>query len=231
MKKAVLIVSALLLVVSGVAAVSAFEGHLIDIKAHVENAIGVDTYELDFGAVFPQETPELYLPFGLSNSFMSDNQVRYSSLNYELYWELKPAGDHDPEPLYLDEYFQPLNPFLDVEFYSGEATDIIDTNEVHTVPTEGCAVLFGSGKLGKSIPAEPGDDCYDKLHFVLNTPVFEGYFNNLTNDPYDYMLMKDQFVTVNETMCGGAFVAEVPHADLGINLKIQITGFNPHIPQ
>jgi hypothetical protein len=230
LKKAVLIVSALLLVVSGVAAVSAYEGHLVDIKAHVENAIGVDTYELDFGTVFPQDSPEIDLKYGLSNSFMSDNQVRISSLDYALFWELKPVGDHDPEPLYLDKYFQPLNPFMDVEFYSGEATDIIDLNEVHTVPAEGTAVQFATGKLGKSIPAEQGDDCYDKLHFTFYVPVFEGYYNALT-DPkvdYPYMLMEGEFVTVNETMCGGEWDAEVPHADLGINLKIQVMDFHMH---
>ena len=156
MKKAVLIVSALLLVVSGVAAVSAYEGHLVDIKAHVENAIGVDTYELDYGIVFPQDEVEMDLMYGLSNSFMDANQTRISSVRYELYWELKPAGDHDPEPLYMSSYFQPLNPFLDVTFPSPDSGDSINATAAKTVPAVGAAVKFGEGKLLKTIPAIPG---------------------------------------------------------------------------
>jgi len=230
LKKAVLIVSALLLVVSGVAAVSAYEGHLVDIKAHVENAIGVDTYELDYGTSFPQEQREDDLLFGLSNSFMDVNQTRVSSVTYELYWELKPAGDHDPEPLYMDAYFQPLNPFLYVYFPAPDG-DTIDTTAAKTVPTVGQAVKFGEGILSKTIdPRVPeNDDCMDGLHFTFYVPVFEGYYNEITDPkaPYAYMLMKDQFVTVNETICD-TFEAAVPHADLGINLKIQVVGYGYH---
>jgi hypothetical protein len=226
LKKAVLIVSALLLVVSGVAAVSAYEGHLVDIKAHVENAIGVDTYELDFGTSFPQEQREEDLLFGLSNSFMDVNQTRVSSVTYELYWELKPVGEHDPEPLYLDAYFQPLNPFLYVYFLNPDG-DTIDSTAAKTVPAAGAAVKFGEGTLAKTVPSVPAmDDCMDGLHFTFYVPVFEGYYNEIT-DPkpdYSYMLKEGEFVTVNETICN-SFEAEVPHADLGINLKIQVTGF------
>ncbi len=233
MKKAVLIISALLLVISGVAAVSAFEGHLIDIKAHVENAIGVETYEFDFGTVFPQEEVEKDLMYGLSNSFMAENQTRVSSVRYELYWELKPAGDHDPEPLYLDAYFQPLNPFIEVTFTNPDSGDSINATAAKTVPVVGQYVKFGEGKLVKTIdPRVPAqDDCMDMLHFYFYVPVFEGYYNEITDPkaPWNYMLMKDQYVTVNETICD-TFDAEVPHADLGINLKIQVVGYGYHVP-
>lgn len=230
MKKAVLIVSALLLVVSGVAAVSAYEGHLVDIKAHVENAIGVDTYELDFGTAFPQEQLEKDLLYGLSNSFMDANQTRVSSVTYELYFELKPAGDHDPEPLYMDAYFQPLNPFMYVYFPNPDG-DTANATAAKCVPGVDQAVKFGEGILSKDIPSVGQDDCMDKLHFTFYVPVFEGYYNEITDPkaPYAYMLMKDQFVTVNETICD-TFEAEVPHADLGINLKIQVIGFGYHVP-
>jgi predicted porin len=39
MKKAILILAALMLVASGVAAVSAYEAHVVNVRSHVENAI------------------------------------------------------------------------------------------------------------------------------------------------------------------------------------------------
>jgi hypothetical protein len=55
MKKVILIFSAIVLVASGVAAVSAYEAHVINVKAHVENALSVNTSDVNFGTVFPQE--------------------------------------------------------------------------------------------------------------------------------------------------------------------------------
>ncbi len=55
MKKILLGLSALVMVLSGVAMVSAYEAHLINVTAHVENALEVDTTPIDFGTVFPEE--------------------------------------------------------------------------------------------------------------------------------------------------------------------------------
>ena len=218
-KKAILIVAALLLVVSGVAAVSAYEGHLVNIKAHVENAIGVETYELDFGVSFPQEQRQEDLTWGLSESFLDDTQDRVSSLTYDLYWELKTL-EEGAAPPYLDDYYVPLNPFLHVYFLSPDG-DTIDDAAALTVPGVGTPVKFGTGYLAK---ADVTDDDCDTLHFTFYVPVFEGYFNDLTNDPYDYMLMEGEFITEVERICD-TFDVDVPHADLGIDLKIQVTGF------
>ncbi len=229
MKKTILILAALLLVVSGVAAVSAYEGHLVNIKAHVENAIGVETYELDFGTVFPQEELEKNLTFGLSESFVDAGMDRLSSLTYNLYYELKPIPDTDPV-----EYYTPLNPFLILT--DGDLNDGNDTFVTQPVaaPTVGTAVLVGSGILTKVVP-EPFDgptgDLYDIVHIAFNVPVFEGWYNEITDPkaPWAYMLMDGEFVIEDEVIAGNIAV-EVPHADLGIDLKIQIMSFVTHVP-
>lgn len=211
---------ALILIVSGIAAVGAFEGHLVDIKAHVENAIGVETYELDYGVTFPQEHLEKALHFGLSESFMESTRI--SSLSYGLFWELKPIAGHDPvpEPAYMTDYFQPLNPFLTVD--ADQAT--IDTNAVDDIPAPGGYVKFGQGVLYNDSPT----GACETLHFWFNVPVFEGYYNAVTEtyvnpNGWPYMLEEGEFVTELEDICN--FETLVPHADLGINLKIQVLSY------
>ncbi|MFH1956675.1 MAG: vWA domain-containing protein [Patescibacteria group bacterium] len=75
MKKITLGLIALLAVVGGVAAMSAFEAHVINVVAKIENALSVSPEHIDFGTVFPQE--ELYEPLNisLSQSFLDEDRV------------------------------------------------------------------------------------------------------------------------------------------------------------
>jgi len=228
MKKGLMILAALLVIASGIMAVGAYEGHLVDVKAHVENAIGVSTYEVNMGTVFPQEVIERDIQWGLSNSFLAQN--RLSSVDYSLYWELKPLADN-AGPAYEGEYYQPLNPFLEV----GGPTDVdIDDVAVKTIPAPGQAVEFASGTLYQLIPSTPRDgNLCDYVHLSFSVPVFEGYYNAIT-DPavapknWEYgMLTAGSFNTTTEHIC--SFDAPVPNADLGIDLKIQVTGYEAHV--
>jgi hypothetical protein len=230
-KKVLLLVSALLIVFSGVAAVSAYEGHLVNIKVHVENALAVETYEWDLGTRFPQERVESDLRFGLSESFQE--QSRVSQVDYKLCWELKPAPtDNETGNIticnpYMNMYYQPLNPYLtmsvdsDGDSITGNTTD---------VPAPGEAVCWGQGTLF-SIPGSPGQgDLCDFVHLSYSVPVFEGYYNEITDVPppgWVYgMIDADNYCLVEETVCN--FTTLVPHADLGIDLKIQVTSIVDH---
>jgi hypothetical protein len=225
-KKVLLLVSALLIVFSGVAAVSAYEGHLVNIKAHVENAIGVETYELDLGTYFPQERVQNTLAIGLSESFLAQDRV--STVDYKLCWELKPipaelsANVCDPDG---DGYYSPLNPYLTVEM--DDANDDIDAAMVPQVPADNTtAVCFGTGRMWRSDVAGQGDDC-DVIHLIFNAPVFEGYYNEITDVPpanwVFAMVPEEDYCLEEETICDGSVNVTVPHADLGIDLKIQVT--------
>jgi len=236
MKKVIFLFAALLAVFSGIAAVTAFEGHVVDIKAHVENAIGVTTPEIDFGTVFPEEIRESNINFGLSNSFTAAAQVKVSTVLYKLYWELKPAVA-GIAPVYVSgagNYFQPMSPFLVAS--DGDPTDANDTfiAPPYGVPTEAAAVQFGAGELNKNIPetgGAPSGDLCDVVHIKFMVPVFDKWYNALT-DPGNPagaipgILTVGQYVTAQESICGGT--ATVPSADLGINMKIQVIGFGYH---
>jgi len=216
MKKIIMLVAALLVIASGIMAVGAYEGHLVDVKAHVENAIGVSNYDVTFGTVFPEAEIETYFQIGLSNSFL--NQCRYSTVNYELWWEPKPipAGANvcDPDG---DGNYTPIYPYIDVMIDSS-APGTMDPKRVELL--DGDAVAIGTGSLNKQ-----GDAC-DYIHLLLDPPVFACYVNSLTDTRTPSgILESDQYCFANETLgCGedDNFAAVVPYADLGNNLKIQV---------
>ena len=80
MKKLALGLAAMVAVVAGVAAMSAFEAHVINVTAKIENALSVSTDEINFGTVFPQEHLKQPLDISLSESFMLEDRV--DDVNY-----------------------------------------------------------------------------------------------------------------------------------------------------
>lgn len=234
MKKVILIVAALTLVVSGVAAVSAYEAHIIDVKAHVENALIV-SHDLDYGNVFPQENLERELYIGLSNSFMDGNQTRVSDLEYALLWTPKSISGYpdalDPDG---DTFFEPIWPFIVPSHEGGESPlDGTVASGVEPPPAFSTVVVpsgydkWGWGHLDKA------SDPSDTWHLKLYVPVFDQWFNPTTDPLGDYQyvlyLADNDYVVVSEsfTAADGTVVTnDVPHADLGSNLKIQVYAYS-----
>lgn len=54
---------------------AAFEAHVINVTAQIENALGVSTNSIDFGTVFPQEHLDQPLTVALSQSFLDEDRV------------------------------------------------------------------------------------------------------------------------------------------------------------
>lgn len=83
--KILLSLGAVLAVVAGVAAMSAYEAHVINVTATIENALAVDLGDregLDFGVVFPQE--KLYDGFEIYLSDSFDDQDRVDVVDYKI---------------------------------------------------------------------------------------------------------------------------------------------------
>jgi len=216
MKKLVLVAAMLLAVFSGVTAVSAYEGHMVDVKAHVENALMVEKSEVDFGTVFPQEKIETQFAVGLSESFRA--QTRYSTVEYKMYWEPKLIAGHqgalDPNG---DGKFEAIWPFIAVKVNS------VDYPISAYVQNANGTILIGDGDLDIE-----GNPC-DSIHLKLDPPVFDKWYNALTDPRLPSGILTngvegtadDQYVVeTEEAACG--FEAEVPHTDLGNNFKIQV---------
>ena len=75
-KKILLGLLAAVVVVGGVAGMSAYEAHVINVTAHIENALRIPTEAIEFGTVFPQEYVEKDFTIFLSDSFLDENQLR-----------------------------------------------------------------------------------------------------------------------------------------------------------
>jgi len=86
MKKLLLALATVLVVAGGVAALSAYEAHIINVTAHIENALSVAPKELAFGTVFPQEYTTKEFTVSLSDSFKA--QIRLADVSYKI--EQKP---------------------------------------------------------------------------------------------------------------------------------------------
>ena len=59
---------------------AAFEAHVVNVTARIENALSVSPDNIDFGTVFPQEHLNKPLNVQLSGSFMTENRV--DDVNY-----------------------------------------------------------------------------------------------------------------------------------------------------
>jgi len=101
MKKKILLgLVAIVVVAGGVAALSAYEAHIINVTAHIENALKVTpNAPIAFGTVFPQEYFERRLFITTSESFCESDQRRVLNIDYKIVQKPKcvnEAGDYAP---------------------------------------------------------------------------------------------------------------------------------------
>ena len=83
-------------VAGGAAAFSAFEAHVINVTATIENALSVPIEQtgLSFGTTFPQEAFDQAFDVSLSQSFQDERRV--DDVEYTIRQKPKCAGDNDP---------------------------------------------------------------------------------------------------------------------------------------
>jgi len=84
-------------VMAGVVGMSAFEAHIINVTAHIENALKVASDPISFGTVFPQEYVERPFDINLSDSFMGAGRV--DDVKYAINQKLKPCPVVDEDPI------------------------------------------------------------------------------------------------------------------------------------
>jgi len=88
------------MVLGGIAAFSAFEAHVINVTAHIENALKViPDAPIAFGTVFPQEHLERRIFITTSESFCQSTQRRVLNIDYKIVQKPKcinEAGQYAP---------------------------------------------------------------------------------------------------------------------------------------
>lgn len=109
MKKTLLFITVgAVVVVLGIASVSAFESWVVNVTAHIENALKITPAngELIFGTVFPQEHLEKRIWVTTSKSFCAGNQRRVLNIDYKIVQKPKPVW---PEPQNCQEDFEDID--------------------------------------------------------------------------------------------------------------------------
>jgi len=187
LKKILLSSIAIAAVIGGIAAFSAYEAHVINVTAHIENALSVTTEAIDFGTVFPQEYVEEDIEITLSSSFLAEDNA--DDVDYIIKQKPKPYWPKPQEC--LEEYqteeearaYCHANPgnlgccYLSLcPFLSKEDADPEDQNDVG-VPSyyQGDHCVFPDpdyaiGRLAKS----EGDET-DIWTIDLKVPPVDGY--------------------------------------------------------
>ena len=121
MKKLSLILGAIALTLVALPLFSAFEAHVINVTATIENALSVPIKAIDFGTVFPQEYLKESLGITLSDSFLAENRV--DDVNYFIRQKPKcgvtnESGTQIVGPTWTGHVVVGNNPFTpDIETY------------------------------------------------------------------------------------------------------------------
>jgi hypothetical protein len=181
MKKVLLVLGALVMVLSGVAMVSAYEAHMVNVKAHIETAMVTSVPGagwLEFGTTFPEEFRVKWFTISTSGSFCGGEQTRMDTINYEVWVDRKTKLGGG--------YYRWLGDAL----YIGVDSTNLWPNDASAQPFPGDLVPVGPGwppPIGPVISDNitkmdvdgiPGaDDGYDVIYVALDVPVFDEYYN------------------------------------------------------
>jgi len=93
MKKILLTIVGIVAVAVGVVGMSAYEAHIINVTAHIENALRVFPNEVAFGTVFPQEYFQKSVFITTSSSFCKPDQRRVLNIDYKIVQKPKCVND------------------------------------------------------------------------------------------------------------------------------------------
>lgn len=93
MKKIILALVAMVAVAGGLVAMSAYEAHIINVTAHIENALTTHGGPISFGTVFPQEYTERDFYIQLSSSFQGQDPLRVNQVDYVIKQKTKCSCD------------------------------------------------------------------------------------------------------------------------------------------
>ena len=194
-KKILFALATVLVVAGGVAALSAYEAHVINVTAHIENALYVHPDEIAFGTVFPQEWVYSDFTVELSDSFLAEERVWdvlykivqkpkcecifdpvKEPMDFDLYCEGEKYARIDYSTYECPEYYEEMEnlcPFLSK--LDGDPEDLNDYEVLSYYDMPGCqpAELDATGMLHKFDGIL--SDEVDLWIVDLKVPPVEGY--------------------------------------------------------
>lgn len=177
MKKILLGLGALAIVLAAIPLFAAFEVHVINVTAQIENALRVHPESQNFGTAFPQEKLIRSIFVTTSDSFSETEQRRVLNIDYVIKQKPKPrdpadsdychnnapTDPNDPNDPYYAKCYPVLCPYLSKlpDNFPPPGNDTA-LNAYH-LPSD-----FASGTINKD--RDPGDQWI----IDLDTPCFKG---------------------------------------------------------
>lgn len=179
---------------------AAFEAHVINVTARIENALYVHPESLEYGTVFPQEHLDSSFFISFSQSFSTASQKRVGKVDYVIKQKPKPreekvaalggveaardwchlnspANPGDPNDPYYVNCYPSLCPYLSKHPDNIPATGPNALNDHGLPPFHDPEAKFATGTLvkfnsnGTTINNDPGDT----WTIDLAVPCFDGY--------------------------------------------------------
>jgi hypothetical protein len=175
-KKVILGLGALIMVVSGVAAVSAYEAHTVNVTAKVENATycGAPVLGIRYGTVFPEEWIVKDFAIGVSTSFCEwPDQHRVFEIDYKVWLAQKPGYKWLGDCLYIG--VDVTDPAMRYPRDTGGELDPVGAGT--TLPI----LVVSDGYLRKGVPGVDPGDPDDIIYVGLDVPVFNDAYNPTTD--------------------------------------------------
>jgi hypothetical protein len=215
-----------MMVVSGVAAVSAYEAHVINVTAHIENALDVDTSAIEYGTVFPEEWlirgREITLSESANTAVVGGD---VTSVSYQVWaeWKVDPGNpNHEPDVIInmggvdIDHYAW-LGHWLWVGIDPADPTPQDQALPAGWVNVGGAPTFANYAKPVTGVSGVLTDDTPDTLKVMLLAPVFHTYYNSYTDVKPDWWPL--------DVWAANQLPAQWADGwDGGVDLKIQVTG-------
>ena len=203
---------AVLAVVAGVAGLAAYEAHVINVTAKIENALSVTPTSIHFGTVFPQEYVTSTFTVQLSPSFLEEYTA--DDVNYVIKQKAKPKNPDNPVP----EPFETWHDYcaatvLDLTNCYPLLCPFISKTPDGTPPNDGSLAAFHdpnattSGRLAKT-----EGDTSDTWTIDLDVPCFDGQCAQDWGHP------------------GYELPAQLNGEEFGCDLWIEVTGISRRPP-
>lgn len=225
---------------------AAFEAHVINVTARIENALFVHPEALEFGTVFPQEHFESQIFVGFSESFSERNQKRVGQVGYVIKQKPKPrpsfeafAGVPVAREWCHDNYPQVAFD-LENEFWKAYLTNCYPSLCPYLSKTPDNNPLPSNDR---GVPAF--HDPFNSLNYFYGQLLkFNASGNTIGNDPADTVTIDlavpcfkgqcaqdwDDFVHSQNPDANPADYQLPPaleHEVFGCDLWIEVTGFGP----
>ncbi len=225
MKKAIVILAAVMVLFSGVAAVSAYEAHIVNVKAHVENALLLDRIEIDYGTVFPQEWLIETFHVTTSTSFCAIDQKRVDKIDYAIWVEWKPDPNREFDWSDNGTWVAATDFYNWIGYFTYVGVDVAGPDPLAANmtlvgdPPAGVPGTSAKFVLNSPGPIYKGVSPIDTIYVGIDVPVFEGFHNSLTDTPPKPSGEDTPTYTVPADMPG----FDPTGMDFGLDLKIQVT--------